>query len=286
MLKLNKEILNESKEKMYYEKELEKVEYQPLESWFAFEALLEDIFELIDIPGVDILAYNKNSRNINILRNTVDTVKEVKIWKKIAKKIYQNVLDCLEDEEERKIFKKHKEYFIDFLKDFEVQIWDDDISFFVDDIDEFVEEIENYEQINFDIKGIIKEEIINCWDDIMEEYEVLKINVRWYSQGDWDKYIIYYHIDDIPKIEEHHGISIEKWMNQVHKLMSSLFTIQQIWYSEVYKIKYFNENKEFTQEETQKEPVSTIMIYDLSDDIEKQIREDWWYEEVEIEENF
>ena len=98
MLKLNKELITQSKEKMYYEKNLKKVVYEPLEdNYLAFEVLFEDILNLLDIPEVDFLWYNKNSRNLNLFKDKLDEVKEVKIGKKIAKKIFENILECLED---------------------------------------------------------------------------------------------------------------------------------------------------------------------------------------------
>jgi len=166
------------------------------------------------------------------------------------------------------------------LKDFEVEIWDNDISFFVDPIEEIVEEIEEKEEIEFfaDIKRIIKVEIQNSWDGILEDYEVLEIKVNWYSQDDWDVYVIFFHRDDIPKIENYHWISIKNWTEQVQKLISSLFKVQQIGYSEI----YYNENKE-----KQREFIGAILFYDLCDDIEEEIRRDWGYSsETVIEGDF
>jgi len=78
------------------EKELQKVVYFPIEGWFAFDIILEDIQDLLDVPGIDIIWYNKNW--INVVEDKVYTVKEEKIGYNQAKKIYENVLDCLEDE--------------------------------------------------------------------------------------------------------------------------------------------------------------------------------------------
>ena len=307
MIKLNKELIKQSKEKMYFEKELKRVEYEPLEdNYIAFDMLTENINYLFDIEGVDFYWYNKNSRNFrNILEDKLYNHTSTRLGEKRAKEVYKNVVDCIEHKDELKIFKKYKQKFIEHFQDVEIEIeiyWNDagdnNINFDWKQIDNFIRDIEEIEGFSFadwskypwgvpELFELIENEIENIRDDIMEEYEMLEIDVKWYSQSDRDVYIIYFHKDDIVKIEEKHGISIQNWEEQVEKAIWSLFTILEVWYSEIYNVKYYNENKEFTKEEEEKEFISSIIVYDISENIEEEIRETEWYsKEIEIEGDF
>ena len=304
MLKLNKELIKQSKEKMYFEKELKRVEYEPLEdNYIAFDMLVEDINHLLDVDDVDFIWYNKNSRNKNILEDKLYNQTSVQLWEKRAKEVYKKVINSIEDKEELEVIKKYKNDVISFLEDFEIGVeiysndaGDNDISLSKYEVNYYISSIEKKEDFIFEqnpttyynyIDEIIINEIKEFEHDIMEEFEVLEIDVNWYCQGDRDFYVIYFHIDDIPKIEKYHSMSIENWIEQVEKAIWSLFTIQEIWYSEIYNIKYYNENKEFTSEEEEKEFISSIVVYDICEDIEEQIRQAEWYnKDIKIESDF
>ena len=304
MIKLNKQLLKQSKEKMYFEKELKKVVYEPLEdNYIAFDILVENIKYLFEVDNVDFYWQNSNNNYYNIIENKLYNITSLRLGEKRAKKVYKNVVDCIENKDELKIFKKYKQKFIEHFQDMEIEVqiyWNDlgdnNISFDWNQIDNFIKDIEEIEWFSFKqnqttyynyINEIIITEIENIRDDIMEEYEMLEIDVKWHSQSDRDVYIIYFHKDDIWKIEKHHWISIKDWIKQVENAIWSLFTIQEIWYSEIYNIKYYNENKELTSEEEEKEFISSIVVYDICDDIKEEIRKDWGYsKEIEIESNF
>jgi len=150
-------MIKENKEKVYFEKELEKVVYEELEdNQISFDCLVEDINYLLDVEWVDFIWYNKNSRNYgNILESKLYNETSVQLWEKRAKEVYKNVLDCIEDKEELEVIKKYEDDFISFLKDFEVGVsigWDDwnYINIEEYEINRYISSVEKKEDFNFE----------------------------------------------------------------------------------------------------------------------------------------
>lgn len=299
-LKLNEKLISESEEKKYYTKELKKVVYEDMEdNIMAFNMLVEDVNNLLDVEWVNFHCINKNSRNYyNIVKDKISNTILMELWKEKAEKLYNEVMEDLEDEGDLKVFKKYKEEFIEHFEKVELETDEFDVDkinvqYNMQDIGEFIKNIEkNYilSQCNdyyTNLEEIIDQKLSYMDDVFIDNLNILEIQVKWYSQSDWDYYIIAYENKDIKKIEKAHGINIKEWEKQLEKAIWSLFTISEIWFSEVYDVKYYNKNKEFTCEEEEKEFISSIIVYDIFQNIEEEIRQAEWYsKDIEIESNF
>ena len=287
-----------------YTKEFKKIVYKYSEyNGFWYDSLIDDLEYLLDIKWVYFIWWNKNKRDYNnILENYLyDSSIDVILDNDALKIIYDEFIDKLEDEWLSKYIDKLSfEKFSKIADDIEVDLDLDEydlsdrrIWYLIEDVNEIINNLNVFDEDDIEnVEDILDSAIDTKQDDIywsiLDKYDIMDIGATWYSQSDWEEYVIFVNKKDIKKIEKAIWTKYEDWKKQVEFNLEHLFTVADIDINAVYEYTYFDEEWNEIERENKEEYMTNVILYwnETRREEEEIIREkvnDYW--DIKINEN-
>ena len=288
-----------------YTKEFKKIVYKYSNyNEFWYDSLIDDLEYLLDIKWVDFIWWNKNTRNYNnILGNYLyDSSIDVTLDSNTLKIIYDEFIYELENDEwlSKYIDKLSFEKFSKITDDIEVDLnldeydlWDRRIWYLIEDVNEIINNLNVFDEDDIEnVEDILDSAIDSKQDDIywsiLDKYDIMDIGATWYSQSDWEEYVIFVNKKDIKKIEKAIWIKYKDWKKQIEFNLEHLFTVADIDVSAVYGYTYFDKNWNEIERENKEEYMTNVILYwnETRREEEEIIREkvnDYW--DIKINEN-